>query len=89
MVERALKPFFDSKPAPVSSSDELTEEVMDDIIVRFLVNLPKEELIGERLFQNLKIAYWFFEDYVKKNIKPYNEKEFHLKVLSYWKSEYG
>lgn len=39
---------------------------MDELVVRFLVNLPESERTPPRLFQNTKEAMWFMTDHMYK-----------------------
>ncbi|BFZ59500.1 mRNA-decapping enzyme subunit 2 [Saitoella coloradoensis] len=43
------------------------EEVLDDLSVRFVINLPEEELVSvERICFQIEQAHWFYEDFVRE-----------------------
>jgi hypothetical protein len=42
--------------------ENIYKNVIDELIVRFLINLPAEERKPPRLFQNIKEAGWFYLD---------------------------
>jgi len=54
-------------------SNKPTFEIIDEILCRFIVNLPKKELKTDRIFFHMQEAYWFYEDFVFQN------KDFHPK----------
>ncbi|KAL7267347.1 mRNA-decapping enzyme subunit 2 [Rhizina undulata] len=42
-------------------------EILDDLCVRFIINLPKEELSSvERVCFQIEEAQWYFEDYIRE-----------------------
>lgn len=48
-------------------SFRLSQEIIDEILCRFIVNLPKKELKTDRIFFHVQEAYWFYEDFVVPN----------------------
>ncbi|ODQ54374.1 DCP2-domain-containing protein, partial [Saitoella complicata NRRL Y-17804] len=43
------------------------DEVLDDLSVRFVINLPEEELVSvERICFQIEQAHWFYEDFVRE-----------------------
>lgn len=58
-----------------------TNEVLDELQSRFLVNLPRSELTTtERLFFQLEQCYWFYEDFYADN---FPEECPHLKFYEF------
>ena len=61
-------------------SNKLNREIIDEILCRFIVNLPLKELAPDRIFFHVQEAYWFYLDFIlpNKDLKqPYkNEKNF-------------
>lgn len=56
--------------------DTVTENVLDDLCVRFILNCPEETYSShERLFFQLEEAHWFYEDFYRRH--------FNLPVLSF------
>jgi hypothetical protein len=52
-----------STKSPRGTGDTIiNEDLLDDIIVRFLVRLPESEKKPPRLFLNLRNAGWFYLD---------------------------
>jgi len=48
--------------SPTGGDTNVNEDLLDDIIVRFLVRLPESEKKPPRLFLNLRNAGWFYLD---------------------------
>ncbi|GMF06103.1 unnamed protein product [[Candida] boidinii] len=47
-------------------SDESLERVLEDLLVRFVVNCPSEDLSSiERVFFQIEEAQWFYSDFLK------------------------
>ena len=63
------------------------EEVLDDVCVRFLLNIPEEELESfERLFFQLEEAHWFYRDFYCNeypNIPKFGLKSFCMKLFDH------
>lgn len=67
-------------------------EVMEDLCMRFIVNLPEEDYESfERLFFAIESAHWFYDDFYRENdhtlprlqLKPFTSKLFeHTSLLS-------
>ena len=67
------------------------DEDLEDIICRFLINLPEEELNPPRIFFHIKEASWFYADnYLpeKTILSPKAdtrwEKDFARRFFFYW-----
>ena len=60
---------------------------LDDLCVRFIVNLPREELESvERICFQVEEAQWFYEDFVRPldpNLPSLNLKQFCLKIFQH------
>lgn len=48
-------------------SQKPNNEIIDDILCRFIVNLPQKELKYDRIFFHMQEAYWFYLDFVLQN----------------------
>ncbi|KAL0482743.1 mRNA-decapping enzyme subunit 2 [Acrasis kona] len=60
-------------------------EVLEDLLIRFVLNCPKEEQnTVERMFFQLEEAYWFYLDFYKdnKNLPNFKFKEFTAQLLA-------
>jgi hypothetical protein len=44
------------------SADSIPKDVIDEIICRFLINLPESEARPPRVFHHIKEACWFYAD---------------------------
>jgi hypothetical protein len=44
------------------SADSIPKDVIDEIICRFLINLPESEGRPPRVFHHIKEACWFYAD---------------------------
>ena len=42
----------------------LRKDLVNDVICRFLINLPEAELKPPRLFLNIQEAQWYFQDHL-------------------------
>ena len=42
--------------------EEISEDIMDELVCRFILNLPAVEKKPPRIFCNIKVAAWFFAD---------------------------
>lgn len=42
---------------------KISSEVMQELIVRLLINLPEEEKQFPRVLNNIKEAFWFYADH--------------------------
>lgn len=78
-----------TKNASVANSAEL-QEVLDDLCMRFLLNLPVEEYESfERLFFAIEAAHWFYDDFYRERtpslprlpLKQFAAKIFHHTAL--------
>ncbi|RPA98176.1 DCP2-domain-containing protein [Choiromyces venosus 120613-1] len=48
-------------------SNSTLVEILDDLCVRFIINLPEEELISiERICFQIEEAQWYFEDFIRE-----------------------
>ncbi|KAF2999733.1 mRNA-decapping enzyme subunit 2 [Curvularia kusanoi] len=57
-------------------------EWLDDLCVRFIVNLPQEELLSvERICFQIEEAQWFYEDFIRP-LDPHNLPSMHLRKFS-------
>ena len=55
---------------------------LDDLCVRFIVNLPQEELLSvERICFQIEEAQWFYEDFIRP-LDPHNLPSMHLRKFS-------
>lgn len=69
--------FNDAYP----SSQAFLEEVLDDLVQRFIVNIPPEDFQSfERLFFHIEEAHWFYEDFWREESK---NRGFILSSLSF------
>ncbi|KMU74092.1 mRNA-decapping enzyme subunit 2 [Coccidioides immitis RMSCC 3703] len=72
------------------------EDWLDDLCVRFIINLPREELESvERICFQVEEAQWFYEDFVRPldpNLPSFNLRSFallifqHCPLMSQWSS---
>lgn len=47
--------------------NQLLDRVLEDLLVRFVVNVPEEDLSSiERVFFQVEEAHWFYLDYVRQ-----------------------
>jgi mRNA-decapping enzyme subunit 2 len=37
---------------------------MDELLCRFIINLPQEELTPERVFFHIQEAHWYYSDFL-------------------------
>ncbi|KAL0479645.1 mRNA-decapping enzyme subunit 2 [Acrasis kona] len=64
-----------AQPSPAHSYS-LTE-VLDDLLIRFILNCPEEEHESmDRLFFQIEEAHWFYEDFYRENCKSLPELKF-------------
>ena len=57
-------------------------EWLDDLCVRFIVNLPQEELLSvERICFQIEEAQWFYEDFIRP-LDPHSLPSMHLRKFS-------
>jgi mRNA-decapping enzyme subunit 2 len=65
----------------------LTFSGLDDLSVRFIVNLPREELESvERICFQVEEAQWFYEDFVRPldpNLPSLNLRQFSMKIFQH------
>lgn len=58
---------------------------LDDLCVRFIVNLPASELSGfDRIGTHIEEAHWFYEDWIRKeypSLPPMSPRNFSLRIL--------
>lgn len=55
------------EPSYASCSNLLTDTGLDDLCVRFIVNLPASELKGfDRIGTHIEEAHWFYEDFIRQ-----------------------
>ncbi|KAH6642084.1 hypothetical protein C7974DRAFT_94929 [Boeremia exigua] len=55
---------------------------LDDLCVRFIVNLPQEELLSvERICFQIEEAQWFYEDFIRP-LDPHSLPSMHLRKFS-------
>ena len=40
------------------------ESIMNEVYLRFILNLPEEELRIERIGFNVEEAHWYYQDYI-------------------------
>ncbi|KAJ4391425.1 mRNA-decapping enzyme subunit 2 [Gnomoniopsis smithogilvyi] len=63
------------------------EEWLDDLCVRFVVNLPHDELAGfHRIGTHVEEAHWFYEDFIRPldpTLPQMNLRVFSLKLLAH------
>ena len=45
------------------------QNVLEDLNVRFIINCPEEELTLERVFFQIEQAFWFYDDFYRKQFK--------------------
>ncbi|KAI2484497.1 mRNA-decapping enzyme 2 [Pyrenophora tritici-repentis] len=66
----------------MSYSNRSLVDWLDDLCVRFIVNLPQEELQSvERICFQIEEAQWFYEDFIRP-IDPNNLPSMHLRKFS-------
>lgn len=48
---------------PISINPEsITDSILDELLCRFIINLPDHEKEPPRIFVNIKVACWFYAD---------------------------
>ncbi|GMK58933.1 hypothetical protein CspeluHIS016_0603750 [Cutaneotrichosporon spelunceum] len=60
------------------------EEVLDELFIRFIYNLPERERTIDRLHWSAEEAHWFYEDYVRPSnptLPALSQKEFTKEIL--------
>lgn len=66
---------------------DLVVQGLDDLCVRFIVNLPKEELESvERICFQVEEAQWFYEDFIRPldpNLPSLNLRQFCLRIFQH------
>lgn len=72
-----------ARHSPAMSSTKMTlVDWLDDLCVRFIVNLPSEELLSvERICFQIEEAQWFYEDFIRP-LDPNNLPSMHLRKFS-------
>lgn len=72
--------YSDEYPT-ASNPHAFLEEVLDDLVQRFIVNIPPEDFQSfERLFFHIEEAHWFYEDFWREEAK---KRGFILSTLSF------
>jgi len=51
---------------------EIEQIVIEDLLCRFIMNLPKEEQTTDRLFFHIQAAHWFYSDFYVGNTEIIN-----------------
>ncbi|EPS44560.1 hypothetical protein H072_1454 [Dactylellina haptotyla CBS 200.50] len=79
---------------PSAYTNSTLDEVLSDLSVRFIINLPQEELVSrERVCFQIEEAHWFYEDFIREqrpdlpnlNLNTFLGKIFaHNPMLSKW-----
>ncbi|KAJ6261926.1 hypothetical protein Dda_2725 [Drechslerella dactyloides] len=79
---------------PSSYANATFDEVLSDLSVRFIINLPQEELVSrERVCFQIEEAHWYYEDFIREqrpdlpnlNLMAFLGKIFaHNSMLSKW-----
>ncbi|RLV92374.1 mRNA-decapping enzyme subunit 2 [Spathaspora sp. JA1] len=66
-------------------SDQPLDRVLDDLLVRFVVNVPQEDLSSiERMFFQVEEAQWFYSDFIRQqnpSLPPMKMKTFSAEIL--------
>mgnify|MGYP002635013032 CR=1 FL=1 len=70
---RRVQPFQSKDPAKIPS------EVIQEIIVRRLINLPQIEKDFPRILINIEEACWFFIDEFCQGVTPVKDKKYERK----------
>ncbi|KAL6151843.1 mRNA-decapping enzyme subunit 2 [Exserohilum turcicum] len=66
----------------MTSTNTTLVDWLDDLCVRFIVNLPNEELQSvERICFQIEEAQWFYEDFIRP-LDPHNLPSMHLRKFS-------
>lgn len=55
------------------------KEIVDELLARFIVNLPQKELEPDRIFFHMQEAYWFYLDFF---LHSSNQPYLNLKAFS-------
>ncbi|KAG7878730.1 hypothetical protein KL938_003873 [Ogataea parapolymorpha] len=67
-------------------ADESLERVLEDLLVRFVINCPPEDLSSiERVFFQIEEAHWFYQDFarvVNELLPPMKMKQFTAKLIA-------
>ncbi|KAG7895366.1 hypothetical protein KL936_000074 [Ogataea polymorpha] len=67
-------------------ADESLERVLEDLLVRFVINCPPEDLSSiERVFFQIEEAHWFYQDFarvVNELLPPMKMKQFTAKIIA-------
>lgn len=58
-----MNPYNPEQELKPINSRTISDEDLDEIICRFLINLPEEEKQFPRIFQNIREACWFYCDH--------------------------
>ncbi|KZZ93626.1 mRNA decapping protein 2, Box A [Ascosphaera apis ARSEF 7405] len=71
----------------MQDKDMKLEDWLDDLCVRFIINLPQEELVSvERICFQVEEAQWFYEDFIRPldpNLPSLSLKEFSMKIFAH------
>ncbi|KAI5962646.1 DCP2 [Candida pseudojiufengensis] len=66
-------------------ANQTLDHVLEDLIVRFLINVPEEDLSSiERIFFQVEEAHWFYLDFVRQlnpNLPALKMRNFSTKIL--------
>ncbi|KAG7855267.1 hypothetical protein KL939_004442 [Ogataea angusta] len=67
-------------------ADESLERVLEDLLVRFVINCPPEDLSSiERVFFQIEEAHWFYQDFarvINELLPPMKMKQFTAKIIA-------
>eukprot|EP00347_Sterkiella_histriomuscorum_P013761 403363471 len=67
------------KLQPINTNpDQIPTHILDDLLCRFIINLPEDEKQAPRIFCNLKIACWFFADF-HCSIAPVIDRKYEMR----------
>lgn len=62
--------YSDVYPTQQNDANSFLEEVLDDLVQRFIVNIPPEDFQSfERLFFHIEEAHWFYDDFWREEAK--------------------
>lgn len=81
-----LFPFQMSLTLLDGLSNQTLDTVLEDLLARFLINVPSEDLASvERIFFQVEEAHWFYSDYVRvlnPSLPPMKIKPFACRLLA-------
>jgi mRNA-decapping enzyme subunit 2 len=70
MVEYNDNTYYTNTAVDTTGGAPAMSEILDDLVLRFLLNLPEEDYNSmERLFFHIEEAHWFYEDFYRENAK--------------------